>query len=214
MEASERVLLPVKGQWRHGPTLRVKGLAGRGLVDSSHRADALGGPGRGQARPAHPRHLHLRLEANGLARSPAEKTGSPVRPERPTRMQNIIKWLHDTRSRSASAVRVRARCLKQGDALPAGESEEAAGNRSNLTRVPGKVWACGSVHRGVLSRIAGPGTSGRGAWPMLPCGTERGELTPREMRAGAFEDQTRRGLGDQSRRVEGLLQTREGSQQL
>lgn len=147
VEASERVLLPVKGQWRHGPTLRVKGMEGWGLVDSSHRADALGGPGRGQAHPAHPRYVHLRLEANGLARSPEEKTGrlrqgAQSDQTRPTRMQNIIKWLHNTRSRSASALRVKARCLKQGDALPAGKSEEAARNRSNLTRVPGKVWAC------------------------------------------------------------------------
>ena len=127
-------------------------------------------------------------------------------------MQNIIKWLHNTRSRLASAVRAKARCLKQGDALPAGV-RGSCWEREQPDPVPGKVWARGSAHRGVLSRITGPGTSARGAWPTLPCGSERGELTPREMRAGAFEDQTRRGLGDQSRHVEGLLQTREGGQQ-
>ena len=56
-------------------------------------------------------------------------------------MQNSIKWLHSPRARSASALRAKAGCLKQGDALPAGESEEAAG-RSNLTPSPG---GCGHV---------------------------------------------------------------------
>lgn len=63
------------------------------------------------------------------------------------------------------------------------------------TRVPRKVWARGCGHRGALSRIAGPGTSGRGARPTFPCGIQQGELTPREMRAGASKDQTRKGLG-------------------
>ena len=81
-------------------------------MDNSHRAAALGGLGRGQAHPAPPRRVHLRLEANGLARSPEEKTGRLTHgaqsdQTQPPWMQNMIKRLRNTRSRS---LQIQARC--------------------------------------------------------------------------------------------------------
>ena len=62
--------------------------------------------------PAPPRHVHLRLEANGLARSPEEKTGrlrhgAQSDQTRSPRTQNMIKQLHNTRS---SSLQIQARC--------------------------------------------------------------------------------------------------------
>lgn len=76
-----------------------------------------------ESRPAPPLCVHPRPEAN---RSEAQKRrtgrlgGTEPSPTQtlPTRMQNTIKWLSNTRSRSASALRDPGEVLKEGDAFP------------------------------------------------------------------------------------------------